>query len=178
MNTYETASSDRQKLITLIVPVFNREKFLPDFFTGLERQTCNGLEIIFIDDGSTDRSIEMLNVFRDSHPEWIVRIITQPNRGVSAARNKGLDLAQGEWIAFADSDDCLDPEFFSKMVSAADGDVDLVVCHERAVPYDWTPEEAGCSIKKEKETTVYVVRPFWTRNRDLSLHFDRGLGRG
>lgn len=95
-------------LVSIIVPVYNAENYLEACLTSLITQTYDNLEIIVVNDGSTDGSGTICDVFarKDSR----IRVIDQENRGVSAARNAGLDVMTGEYLLFADGDDTLAPE--------------------------------------------------------------------
>ena len=96
-------------IISVIIPVYNAEKSLDTCLQSIVEQSVGDLEIICVDDGSTDRSADICRAFQSRDPGR-VRFFSGPNRGVSAARNRGLDAAAGEWIAFCDSDDRADPE--------------------------------------------------------------------
>ncbi len=87
------------------MPVFNGERFISDALRSVFSQTHPAFEVIVVDDGSTDRTRQALEPFADR-----VRYFYQPNRGAAQARNRGLDAAQGEWIAFLDADDVWYPE--------------------------------------------------------------------
>ncbi|MDK8274529.1 glycosyltransferase family 2 protein [Varibaculum cambriense] len=93
--------------ISVIVPVYNVEKYLPRCLESIRKQDFSDLEIICINDGSTDASSSLLEISAQLDPRIIV--INQPNSGVSAARNRGLDTASGEIIMFVDADDFLVP---------------------------------------------------------------------
>ena len=93
--------------VSIIVPVYNVEAYLTECLRSIVNQTFQDMEIILVDDGSTDRSPEIMKVFADKDRR--IKIITQPNGGVSAARNKGLHAASGEYILFIDSDDTILP---------------------------------------------------------------------
>ena len=92
--------------ISVIIPVYNAEKYIAQTIQSALGQTHRPAEILIIDDGSTDRSWEILQSFAS---EPTVRLLTQPNSGVSCARNHGLAKATGQWIGFLDSDDLLLP---------------------------------------------------------------------
>lgn len=88
--------------ISVIIPVYNDEKFLGECLDSVSNQTLDDIEIICINDGSTDSSLEILNEYSTDKR---ITIITQTNQGSAIARNKGLDIAQGEYIGFLDADD-------------------------------------------------------------------------
>lgn len=103
--------------ISIIVPVFNSEKFLFECLNSLVNQTLWNIEIICVDDGSTDGSLSVLKDFQ-SKDERIV-VIHQQNSGVSVARNNGIAKAHGEFIGFVDSDDWVDKDYFEKLYNAS-----------------------------------------------------------
>ena len=104
---FGTGNSDRtesdQPLVSVIIPVCNTESYLAECLDSAVNQTYRNLQIIPVDDGSTDRSLEIMQSFaaRDKR----VAVLSQPNRGVSAARNAGLRVARGDYVFFVDSDD-------------------------------------------------------------------------
>lgn len=107
---------------SLIVPCWNSARTLPRFLDCVAAQSFSDFEAILVDDGSTDETPTLLADFaRAAHP-FAVRVATQSNRGVSAARNAGLDLARGDFIFFADPDDLMDPEMLAKGVAAMERD--------------------------------------------------------
>ena len=105
-------------LVSVIVPVYNVADFLPQCLNSIKRQMYDNLEIILVDDGSTDGSPAILDEFAKN--EKRAKVIHQNNMGVSAARNAGLDIATGKWIAFVDSDDWLERDYIDRMVDAAE----------------------------------------------------------
>ena len=102
--------------VSVIIPVFNTEAHLPACLASVVGQTHEQLEIILIDDGSTDRSPEICRQFAAADPR--IRVIHQANGGVSAARNKGLDLATGTFVSLVDSDDWLEPTLYEEVLAA------------------------------------------------------------
>lgn len=94
--------------VTIIVPSYNCDRFLPDALNSVLRQTYQDYEVIVIDDGSTDRTPQVLQAYCQSMGDRL-RVVRQQNQGVAAARNHGIELAQGEWIAFLDADDIFLP---------------------------------------------------------------------
>lgn len=90
---------------SIIVPVYNTAEYLRDCFDSIYNQTQKEIEVIAINDGSTDDSLNILEEIKREHPKLI--IYSQENKGLGAARNKGMELATGEFIYFIDSDDCI-----------------------------------------------------------------------
>jgi len=111
-------------LVSTIIPVFNGERFLPLAVESIRRQGCPSIEIIVVDDGSTDGTATVAREFGDP-----VRWVTQANAGPPAARNRGLDLARGDLIAFLDVDDLWSEDKLRVQVArlAAEPELDLVV---------------------------------------------------
>ncbi len=172
-----------QVKISVIVPVYNVEKFLPECLDSLKNQSMQELEFICINDGSTDNSLEILNRYAEFDKRFI--IISQKNGGLSAARNTGLKYAKGDYIYFIDSDDLIAPEHLENMYNAAiKQNADLVV-NENFVPfcdeiplnprvtevfadgiYDVTPEYI---LQRHKNVTV------WTKLYKKSLILDNNI---
>jgi len=114
--------------LSLIVPVFNAERDLEAFLQSLAQQTLPPTETIFIDDGSTDGSQRMLATY--AADRTAVRIVRKANGGAGAARNTGLGVATGSYIAFADADDLLAPDIYERLLASAEEDqLDVVVCN-------------------------------------------------
>lgn len=105
--------------ISVIVPVYNTAQYLERCLDSLLRQTLSDIEIICIDDGSNDNSLEVLEKIKKSNPTSNLQIIKLENQGVSRARNAGMKVAQGEYIGFVDSDDWIDLDFFEKLYNTA-----------------------------------------------------------
>ncbi|MGB3452712.1 MAG: glycosyltransferase family 2 protein [Moheibacter sp.] len=108
-------------LISIIIPVYNSAKWLSDCLESIINQTLKEIEIICINDGSTDNSLKILKEY--SSKDNRIKIINQPNSGVSAARNAGLEIASGEHIGFIDSDDWVDPDYFLNFLKHKDVDI-------------------------------------------------------
>ena len=103
-------------LISVIVPVYNTADYLHRSIESILNQTHRKLEIILVNDGSTDTSRQICDEFAKNDNRVIV--IHQENAGVSAARNSGLDAAIGDWIGFVDSDDWIEPDMYEKLLQA------------------------------------------------------------
>lgn len=99
--------------ISVIVPVYNVEKYLEDCIQSLVSQTLEEKEVIFINDGSTDNSLKILEDYQIKND--FIKIINQENQGQSVARNKGIDLAKGKYIIFVDSDDWIEKDALQKL---------------------------------------------------------------
>ena len=114
-------------LISIIVPAYNVEKYIKACLDSIIIQTYSNFEVIVINDGSTDQTEKILNEY-ESNPK--IRIFSQKNGGLSAARNQGLKLANGELVCFIDSDDSVKSDYLEKLVAPfiEDVDVDITVC--------------------------------------------------
>ena len=113
--------------ISVIVPVYNVENYLENCLNSLVNQTVKDIEIIAINDGSTDKSGEILNRYQKEFSN--IKVIHQGNDGISAVRNKGIELSTGEYIAFIDSDDSVSLNFCEEMLNKAlECDADITVC--------------------------------------------------
>lgn len=122
--------------VSIIVPVYNVEKYLEKCLNSLLEQTLEEIEIILIDDGSTDRSLDIIKKFYMKCPEKIV-YKSISNGGAANARNVALQMAQGEYIGFVDSDDFVDLTMFEKMYFAAkDQKADIVTCGYNRINMD------------------------------------------
>lgn len=107
---------EQNALVSIIVPVYNTEGFLPACVESLRNQTHEALELLFVDDGSTDGSGELLDAYAKEDAR--IRVIRKSNGGVSAARNDGIDAATGDYIGFVDSDDTVEPAFVETLLAA------------------------------------------------------------
>lgn len=102
-------------LISIIVPVYNTAKYLQKCLDSIINQTYSNLEIICVNDGSTDNSLEILQTY--AKKDRRIQIITQKNQGLSSARNQGLKHASGQYLTFIDSDDEVKPDFIEKLLT-------------------------------------------------------------
>lgn len=103
------------KKISIFVPVYNCEEYLEECLESIENQTFNKeeIEVIIINDGSSDKSLDIINNFSKKNPDWIIR--SRENKGVAITRNEGLDLVNGEYLMFLDSDDYLEKDALSNI---------------------------------------------------------------
>ena len=107
----------REVKVSVVVPVYNAEKFLRRGLDSLRKQTLKDIEIICVNDGSTDGSVAILAEYA-AHDKRI-KVITQENRYIGAARNRGLDAARGEYVGFMDADDTVSPNYYADLYKAA-----------------------------------------------------------
>ena len=115
--------------ISIIIPVYNAEQYLEECLLSISQQTFGDFEIWAINDGSTDRSLEILKKHQEKEPR--LHILSQENKGVSAARNLGLENATGEYIGFVDADDFVDKKFFENLLNSAETELaDLVIANK------------------------------------------------
>jgi len=114
--------------VSFIIPVFNNELYLEESLSAARAQEGPSLEIIVIDDGSTDASLSLIKAHAERDPRIVV--IEQTNQGVSAARNAGLDRASGQWVAFLDGDDWIAPGSLAAWHQQAEqGNLDCLLCN-------------------------------------------------
>lgn len=151
-------------LVSVIVPVYNTAFYLTQCLDSIVNQSFKNIEIICINDGSTDESPDVLHNFagRDKR----IKIINQENKGLAVSRNVGIEAAQGKYITFVDSDDRLSPEALELMVNAAENNpVDFVIADAQA--FADTPEDAA--------RTEEIVNWLKTTQHEEGIHF---IGRG
>ena len=135
--------------LSIIIPTFNRCELLNRALISVYNQTFSDYEVIVIDDGSTDGTAEMLQKKFTG-----IRYIFQPNNGVSTARNKGLELAKGDWIAFLDSDDQWLPQKLEKQISLLKAWPDYKICHTEEI---WIRNGIRVNqMKKHKKTGGWI----------------------
>ncbi|NLG11036.1 MAG: glycosyltransferase, partial [Coriobacteriaceae bacterium] len=122
--------------VSVVVPVFNGIEYLRTAIDSLLAQTLQDLEIIAVDDGSTDECGDLLDRYAELHPDKL-RVIHTENRGAWEARLAGIRAARGRYVGFCDSDDVTEPEMFAKMLHRTEeGNVDLVVCAYQRLRYE------------------------------------------
>lgn len=113
--------------LSIIVPIYNAEKYLSECIESILNQTFQNFELILVDDGSTDSCPRLCDFYEKANSK--VKVIHQKNMGVAVARNAGIDMAEGEYITFVDSDDYIDINMYERMISVAiKYTCDLVVC--------------------------------------------------
>lgn len=140
MKNYKKGSDKVKKIkISVIVPVYNSEKYLSDCIDSILNQTLKEIELILINDGSTDNSLQICK--KKAAKDKRIKIISKKNEGQGYARNIGIDRAKGEFIAFVDSDDYIDKEAYEKMYEA---------CKKYHADYCVTPFSLKGDFKKNE----------------------------
>jgi glycosyltransferase involved in cell wall biosynthesis len=144
---------EKQPLISIIVPVYKVEKFLSKCVDSILNQTYRNIEIILIDDGSPDNSPAICDEYAEKDNR--IKVIHQRNAGQAGARNAGLAICRGEYIAFVDSDDYIEPNMMEAMLNAAvNNDCDIVRCNCATIKDGVRTEQeavfrSGCMSKKD-----------------------------
>ena len=127
-------------LISIIVPIYNVEKYLNQCIQSIVKQTYKNLEIILIDDGSTDKSPELCDEWATNDKR--IKVIHQKNQGAAMAKNQGLESATGELIAFVDSDDCIKIDMYERLYKLLkEKQCDIVECGYQCFENNITDEK-------------------------------------
>ncbi len=139
MNKVKRApEGEKAPLLSIIVPVYKVENYLPKCIDSILAQTFTDFELILVDDGSPDDCPALCDAAAEKDAR--VRVIHQKNGGLSAARNAGLDAARGAWIGFVDSDDYIAPEMYEVLYQAVQSTgADLALCDYAEVDEAGTP---------------------------------------
>lgn len=128
--------------ISIIIPIYNSEKYLTHCLDSILKQTYQDFEVILVNDGSTDNSAKICDNYTITDARF--KVIHKQNQGVSIARNTGISYAKGEYISFIDSDDWIENDYLKNMINIATSSADLIVS---GVIYDY-------SIENHKTKTV------------------------
>lgn len=115
-------------LVSIIVPIYNAEAFLKPCISSILDQSYHNIEVILVDDGSTDSSLKICAEYKEKDSRIVV--LTGDNEGVSYARNKGLDIAKGDWITFVDADDRISKVFIESLLNATGNKTDVIAASE------------------------------------------------
>ncbi len=136
-------------LISIIVPVYQVEKYLEKCINSIIAQTYKNLEIILVDDGSTDNCPAICDRFQSVDTR--IKVIHQANGGLSHARNVGMEMATGDFIGFVDSDDWIEPNMYEVLMSALqDTGADIAVCGRQMETSDSKPVSIDATSCKRK----------------------------
>ena len=128
--------------VSIIIPMYNTEAFIKDCLDSIVAQTWTDFEVILIDDGSTDNGARIAASYASSDARF--RLIGQPNKGLSEARNTGLKIARGEYMTFVDSDDCIEPNFLETLISLIqEQQADIACCSIQNINDAYVRKTAG-----------------------------------
>lgn len=152
--------------ISVIIPVFNKENCIRKTIESVLNQSYKNLQIILVDDGSIDNSFSICKEYEKR--DYRVRALHQKNKGVSSARNKGIDVADGEWISFIDGGDYIEPLYYEKAVTDILDDSLDVICttiykeqsdgkYQREIR-----QPAKCVLSREEAIRIMLDRTYMT----------------
>lgn len=154
----------KNKLVSIIIPVFNCENSIKKCVKSVIDQNYNNIEIILINDGSTDNSDKICEAF--SKMDSRIQYINKPNTGVSKTRNVGIDRASGEYCCFVDSDDWIEESYISKLVASLEqSDVDWVIS-------GYVVNSGNNQIKYDLEENIYTLKEM--ENTSITHVFSEG----
>lgn len=150
-------AADRIK-VSVIIPVYQVENYLERAIDSVLASTLKELEIILVDDGSPDDSGRICDSYKKAYPAQI-KVLHKENEGLGMARNSGVQLAKGEYIAFLDSDDTIEPQMYEKMYEkASEGDFQIVMCDVRILYVEDNHTVVVSSYKEEEvDTADYIA---------------------
>lgn len=155
--------------VSVIIPTYNRQKFITMAIDSVLSQTFKDYEIIVIDDGSTDNTRQVLESYEEK-----IKYIYQKNSGVSAARNAGIRLARGELVAFLDSDDEWLPDYLSITVSKLNNNSKLIALYSDSYKIDFY-KNVKTAFEEKKINKFFDFKNFIIKNRPLILILKHNL---
>lgn len=133
----------KNDLISVVIPTYNRVSFLKEAIDSVLDQTFRNFELIVVDDGSTDKTSELLLSYDKK-----IKVIKKANKGPSSARNRGIKAAKGEWIAFLDSDDAWKPDKLEKQMQFIKDNPDIKICQTEEI---WVRNGKRVNPRKKHE---------------------------
>lgn len=146
-----------EELVSVIVPIYNVEKYIKQCIDSIINQTYINLEIILVNDGSTDSCGKICDEYAEKDTR--IKVIHQKNGGVSCARNIALDNANGKWISFVDADDWIEDCYFEKLLdNAKREDVDVVLCGYNRVTSNSITKINANGKSEEFNTNEYLIK--------------------
>lgn len=174
---------NNEKLVSIIIPVYNVADYLDRCMESVTNQTYTNIEVVLIDDGSTDNSLKLCRKWCDAQSR--VKLYHHENHGLSYTRNYGVTVADGEYFAFVDSDDWVDKDYIRLMMEAAEQEnADVVVCDYVKVVDEEKKNYISCGVKRGPEFITRILlssnsaawnklykRQFWVEN---GLEYPKG----
>ena len=164
LNLEEKIEVETEELISVIIPVYNVEKYLKECLDSVINQTYKNIEIILVNDGSTDNSRDICESYAKLDNR--IKVINKENAGVSSARNRGVEEAKGEWITFIDADDWVESEYCSKLYQEvkSNADTDIAICGYNRV-YGDEKEVINCkTLRKTYNTKQFFIKVLNVQN--------------
>lgn len=160
-------------IVSIVVPVYNAADYLPQLLESVKGQTFQDYELILVDDGSSDKSLEILENYRTKDPR--IRVIHQENSGASAARNRGIEEARGEYLSFLDADDEIEPDMLQEMVmNSKKSQSELIVCGMYLDIMDQKGQVMDSSLMAEPAQVVVgnqEIRKYVIKTMDTSIMY-------
>lgn len=176
-----------EPLVSIIIPIYNVEKYISKTVDSVLNQTYRNIEIILVDDGSPDNCPHLIDSM--SKEDSRIKVVHKPNGGVSSARNAGIDKAQGKYISFVDGDDWIDPDYVQYFVNLIEKyNCDLVYNINNYSQYNTKSRERESVISSEKAIEwIYLGKIFvavWNKMyrtsflRENNIRFDESIWYG
>lgn len=177
MKQNKKSNTEMTDKVSIIVPVYNGEQYIEGCLDSILRQTYSNIEIICVNDGSTDMSQHILDDYSSRYPKHVF-VYHQENEGIGNTRNRGIKEASGKYLMFADNDDTLEPDYVEKMVATIEREqADMAVAGYRKI------REDGSILEEEKMDKPYRWNKFrmmapWTKiiRRDIVLKHGLAFG--
>lgn len=153
--------------VSVCIPVYNSEAYLEECIQSLIKQNLEEMELIFVNDGSTDKSSEILNEYKEKSKD--IKIVNQENEGLGGARNAAMNIAQGEYIGFVDSDDFVETTMFKKLYeNAKKHKADISMCNVQISPSTVTTKRKWFTAYKGGITPEFLNRNTQPWNKIIS----------
>lgn len=161
------------KKVTVVVPIFNTTNYLSRCINSITNQSYRNLEILLFNDGSTDESLRMCNLIASKDPR--IKVISQPNQGLSESRNNGIDMATGDYICFIDSDDYIENDMIENLLRVAEKtSADVVegsfyIHMSNGIVRDISMESTGVKVVEGKKDLInayadgVILIPAWDK---------------
>ena len=153
--------------VSIIVPLFNAEKFAKRCIESVLMQTFKNYELILIDDGSKDKTGEICDKYAEKDTR--IKVIHKNNGGVSSARNTGLDMAKGEWITFLDADDWIEPNFLLIVDNNSNDSIDWIFAQWRTIWDNGLPNEINNYEQEILFNNWEEIKKIWDKMANMDI---------
>ena len=158
--------SNSTPLVSVIIPVYNSEKFLQECISSILEQTYQNIDVIFVNDGSTDKSLDILKTITDNR----VKVLTKKNSGASEARNTGLKEAKGDYVCFVDSDDIIDSRYIETLLDVTQRTSADITCTSYICFTDTLPTPANSASTFKHLTSREAIKQLLTERISSAPH--------